>query len=122
MRDLHEMSFGHRAMLTVAIVVIILILLAAFGYLTGRWDEAQAKVDFDCFDPTERERVREISLSGIDKGLESSVAHLYDIWQRDPEQQQPKRAQVGVTNALNAHARARKFALAWMPPACEGAK
>jgi hypothetical protein len=119
MRDLQDMSLGHRVMLTVAIVVILLILLAAFGYITGRWDEAQAKVDFDCFDPTERERVREISLSGIDKGLEGAVAHLFDIWQRDPETQQPKRAQVGVTNALNAHSRARKYALAWMPPTCE---
>lgn len=95
-------------------IVLTLILLALF--------EAQSKVAFDCFDATERERVREISLSGIDKGLEQAVAHLFDIWQRDPETQQPKRAQVGVTNALNAHSRARKYALAWAPPTCEEAK
>jgi len=95
-------------------IVLTLILLAVL--------EAQSRVAFDCFDATERERVREISLKGIDKGLEDAVAHLFDIWQRDPETQQPKRAQVGVTNALNAHARARKYALAWTPPTCEETK
>ena len=81
-------------------------------------EDSEGKVQFDFFDPTERERVREISLTAMDKGLEQAVSHLYSIWQKDPESDQPKRAQVGVTNALNAHSRARKFALAWNPPSC----
>jgi hypothetical protein len=118
MRDLHEMSFGHRVMLTVAIVIIILIVLAAFGYLTGRWEEAQAKVTYDCVDPTERERVREIALVGIDEGLKQAMVHLYEVWQKDPSTAQPQRAQVGTTNAINAHSRGRKLAMAWNPPNC----
>ena len=102
--------------LAVAIVTIILtlILLALFEQR-----EASSKVPFDCFDATERERVRDISLAAIDKGLGDAVTHLYSIWQKDPDHEQPKRAQVGIANAINAHARARKFALDWQPPGCE---
>src|SRR4249919_1852565 len=61
------------------------------------------QVKFDCVNATERERVRQLVFDGIDQGLKESMAHLFDIWQRDPDNQQPKRAQVGTTNAVNAH-------------------
>ena len=94
---------------TVAITLLVL----------GQFErEAEGRVPFDCFNPTERERVREIALKGIDDGLQQAIAHLYSIWQKDPDSDQPKRAQVGVANAINAHARARKFTLAWQPPTC----
>ena len=94
---------------TVAITLLVL----------GQFErEAQSKVPYDCVDPTERERVRELSFKGIDKGFEQAVAHLYSVWQKDPDTDQPKRAQVGMTNAVNAHVRARKFAIAWNPPTC----
>lgn len=80
--------------------------------------EAASKVAYDCTDPTERERVREIALRGIDRGLEDAMAHLFDIWVKDPNREQPARAQVGTTNAINAHIRARQLALTWSPPAC----
>ena len=93
-------------------VAITLLVLGSFER------EAEGRVPFDCFDPTERERVREIALKGIDDGLQQAIAHLYSIWQKDPDSDQPKRAQVGVANAINAHARARKFTLVWQPPTC----
>ena len=93
-------------------IAATLLLLALFER------EAEGKVAIDCFEVTERERVRDISLKAIDRGLEEAVAHLFSIWTKDPDSEQPKRAQVGVTNALNAHNRARKFALAWSPPPC----
>jgi hypothetical protein len=96
---------------SVGILVLTLVLLIAER-------NASSKVEIDCFDPTERERVREITLIAIDKGLEQAVMHLYSVWQKDPDTDQPKRARVGVVNALNAHARARKFAVAWDPPHC----
>jgi hypothetical protein len=89
-----------------------LLMLALFEH------EAASKVPYDCTDPNERERIREIALKGIDDGLQSAVAHLYDIWTKDPNTQQPARAQVGVTNAINSHIRARTYALAWNPPTC----
>lgn len=81
-------------------------------------EEALSKVPYDCVDPTERERIRQIAFEGIDKGLTDAMSHLFDIWQRDPQNSQPQRAQVGTTNAINAHIRARKLAFAWDPPNC----
>jgi len=96
-------------MTTVAITLLVL----------GQFErEAEGNIPFDCMDPTERERVRDIALHGIDKGLEDATQHLYTVWQKDPNTEQPKRARVGIVNAINAHARARKFALDWTPPSC----
>ena len=96
-------------MTTVAITLLVL----------GQFErEAEGNIPFDCMDPTERERVRDIALHGIDKGLEEATQHLYTVWQKDPNTEQPKRARVGIVNAINAHARARKFALDWSPPTC----
>lgn len=104
--------------LAVGIVTIILtlILLALFER------EASSKIPYDCVDPTERERVRDLALVGIDDGLKRAMTHLFEVWQKDPNTEQPKRAQVGTTNAINAHNRARKLALAWDPPHCEANK
>ena len=52
----------------------------------------------------------------------SAMVHLYEVWQKDPATAQPQRAQVGTTNAINAHNRGRKLALAWNPPSCESNK
>ena len=94
---------------TVAITLLVL----------GQFErEAEGKVELECLAPTERERVREIALRGIDTGFEQAIAHLFDVWVKDPETEQPKRARVGTTNAINAHARARKLTLAWDPPSC----
>ena len=98
-----------RIAVGVATIVVTLLLLA----LLDR--DASSRVPFDCLDATERERVREIVLIAIDKGLDQAIQHLYTVWQKDPDSDQPKRAQVGVVNAINAHARARRFTLAWAP-------
>jgi hypothetical protein len=89
-----------------------LLLLALFEH------EAASKVAYDCVDPTERERIRDIALKGIDDGLQNAMTHLFDVWVKDPDREQPARAQVGTTNAINAHNRARKYAVAWSPPTC----
>src|SRR5580765_1364337 len=102
-----------RLLVGVITVIITLLLIALFD------QEAESDIAFDCMDPTERERVRDISLKGIDNGLEAATQHLYNIWQKDPNVEQPKRARVGIVIAINAHARARKFALDWNPPSCE---
>ena len=102
------------ALLVGAITVIVTLLLLAL-FERG----ADSKVPFDCVDPTERERVRELVFSGIDKGLVDAMSHLFDVWQKDPATEQPRRAQVGTTNAVNAHSRARKLATEWEPPPCK---
>jgi len=101
-----------RIAVGVATIIVTLLLLA----LLDR--DASSKVPFDCIDATERERVRQLVFDGIDKGLVDAMSHLFDIWTKDPQNSQPQRAQVGTTNAVNAHNRARKLAFAWDPPPC----
>ena len=97
------------AVTTVAITLLVL----------GQFErEAEGKIPYDCVEPTERERVRDIAMKAVDKGLEQAITHLFDVWQRDPNTDQPKRAQVGTTNAINAHNRARRHVLSWDPPTC----
>lgn len=95
------------------IVITVLLTMMVLAVL-----DAEGKVPYDCVDPTERERVRDLALAGIDDGLKKSMTHLFDVWQKDPATEQPKRAQAGTTNAVNAHNRARKLVLAWDPPPC----
>ena len=106
-----ERYVGILVGLITAIVTLILLAL-----LEPR--EAVSKVPYDCVDPTERERVRELALKGVDDGFVNAMEHLFDVWQKDPATEQPKRAQVGTGNAVNAHIRARKLVLAWAPPTC----
>ena len=101
-----------------AVIIGLLICIAALVFALVERDIAWSKVPYDCVDPTERERVRDLALSGIDDGLKKAMTHLFDVWQKDPNTDQPKRAQVGTTNAINAHNRARRLALSWDPPAC----
>ena len=101
-----------------ALLALVIAMTLAYAIVSLSSDAAESKVQWDCVDPTERERVRQLVFDGIDNGLKNAMAHLFDIWQRDPENSQPKRAQVGTTNAINAHNRARKFTLAWQPPTC----
>lgn len=84
-------------------------------------DIALSQVKIECIEPTERLKIREIVLQGIDEGLKLKVEDLFESWVRDPTEQ-PKRAQTGLTNAIGAHIRARDGALRWMPPPCEGVK
>ena len=101
-----------------AIVSLVIAIVLAYVLLSLARDDAQSKVAYDCVDPTERERIRDLALEGIDNGLRNAMSHLFDIWVKDPNTEQPKRGQVGTTNAINAHNRARKLALAWNPPDC----
>ena len=98
------------------IVIMVLLTLMAIALLEQR--DAVGKVGYDCVDPTERERIRQLVFDGIDKGLVESMSHLFDVWTKDPQNSQPQRAQVGTTNAVNAHIRARKLAFAWDPQPC----
>jgi hypothetical protein len=105
MRSLEDMHIGQRVMLTVAILVIILILLACVGYLSGRWEEAAAqgapvvpsKYD-DMIDELEREALGE--------AFKQHVVRLYTVWVTDNYQPRfPPKAIVGMRNARDAYIR-----------------
>jgi hypothetical protein len=105
--------------LAIRITVLIVTVLASLALLAILDNPSEAQTP--CMDETERERIREIVLRGIDKGLEEQITHLFEVWIKDPGEQ-PKRAMVGTANAWNAHFRARKQAIAWDPPVCAKAQ
>jgi hypothetical protein len=79
--------------------------------------EARSQVAEHCVDGEERERIRELSLEGIDLALKNHVAKLFDIWMKD-DREQPRRAVTGMQAGISAHLRARANALKWDPPRC----
>lgn len=108
-------------MLIFAIVVIVLILLACVGYLSGRWEEANAQqgpiTDICIIDDEARERVRNIMIDAVDEALHDQIKVLFQVWMKD-DRGQPDRARVGARAAIRAHQAARKGALEWTPPTC----
>ena len=70
-----------------------------------------------CIDDENRVHIRAATLEAIDVAYRDQVQHLFEVWMRDAKDQ-PDRAKTGVQNAIQAVLRARKDALAWMPPQC----
>jgi hypothetical protein len=100
------------------LVPVVILLMATFltwaidGYI------AEAQPVYPCMSADEREHIRGISLQAIDNALSDHVMHLFDVWMADPTLQ-PKRAQTGMSFAIDAHIRATRDAQAWNPPTCE---
>ena len=132
MHALKDMSLGQRVMLTAAIVIILLILLACVGYMTGNWNEDEAArpgyfnmasaesqpVELEpCMDATTRERLRSIMFDALDSALKSHIEHVFEIWLKD-ERGQPARAATGVRQGIKAHQSARIATQNWSPPIC----
>ena len=80
-------------------------------------DDAQPQ-PISCIDPAMKDKVRAVLLDGLDDALKSRMEHLFEIWMREPDNQQPSRAAVGIRQAIRAYVNSRTFMLQWNPPAC----
>jgi hypothetical protein len=108
MRDLQDMDIGHRVMLTVAIVVAIILILAGIGYLSGRW-EAQAQTQRARVLPPApiskyEKRLLELDRDAADQAYREQIQHLFAIWMKD-DSGQPLRAATGARQARSAYER-----------------
>jgi hypothetical protein len=104
MRPLEDMHIGQRIMLTVAIVVIIIILLACVGYLSGRWEaEAQGvPVVSSKYD----DQIDELEKQALGEAFKKHIMQLYSVWVTDNYQPRtPPKAIVGARNARDAYVR-----------------
>jgi hypothetical protein len=99
MRDLHEMNFGQRFMLTIVICLVILFALALFGYLTGGWDtDVQAQSL-----PSRCEgRMIELDKQALDQAYVTQAAHVFGIWIKDGVGD-ASRARIGFGNARKGY-------------------
>lgn len=102
MRPLKDMHIGQRVMLTVAIVVILIILLACVGYLSGRWEaEAQPQpqpYQLSKFEP----RLLELEREAIENAFKQKITSLWTVWMSD-DRGQPERAINGAVQARKAY-------------------
>jgi hypothetical protein len=100
MKQLDDMSLGYRVMLTVAIVVILLILLACVGYLSGRWEEAGAQ---PVYVVTKLEpRILALEREAVDDAFKQKITSLWIVWMSD-DRGQPARAVNGAVQARKAY-------------------
>src|SRR4030095_16169809 len=97
-----DVTIGHRVMLTVAIIVIILLVLAFIGYLSARWDETQAQdrpaYQLSKFEP----RMLKLERRAIDDAFRQKITSLWTVWMSD-DRGQPARAIAGATQARKAY-------------------
>jgi hypothetical protein len=105
------MSSTTRYLLIIAAVgAIVIAIVFLIGAKPVRAQEA-------CVAEGDQQRIRDLTLTGIDQALVAHVASLFDIWLKDfsPE---PTRAMAGMANGISAYQRARANALQWHPPTC----
>jgi hypothetical protein len=98
MRSLEDMHIGQRVMLTVAIVVIVILILACIGYLSGRWEAEAQTIAPSKFD----KRIVELDREAIDEAYREKIQALFNTWLSDPSDQ-PTRALKGAQNARRAY-------------------
>lgn len=99
-KPLEDMSLGHRVMLTVAVVLIVLLVAACVGYLSGRWEVAaeSAAMSPSKFD----DRLLALDREAVDNAYRSKIEGLIAVWLKD-ETGQPQRAVNGARNARKAY-------------------
>lgn len=101
-----NMSLGHRTMVTVVIVVVILLILAFVGYISGRWEEAQAQqlpMEPVVLSKYEKHFI-DLDRVAIADAYKEQIHHLFLTWAKD-DSQQPKRAVVGAKQARSMYER-----------------
>jgi hypothetical protein len=109
MRPLEDISIGNRIMLTVAIIVIVLLLLACVGYLSGRWEveAAQTQQTDPTWVPSKwDDQIDELERQALGEAFKKHIMQLYSIWVTDSYQpRMPPKAIVGARNARDAYIR-----------------
>jgi hypothetical protein len=108
------MTVGQRFLLTLFIVLVILLALAAYGYFTGAWedDENNAHVyGLASAEPAQAQpayvvtkyepRLLELEREAIEEAFKQKITSLWIVWMSD-ERGQPTRAITGATQARKA--------------------
>jgi hypothetical protein len=70
-----------------------------------------------CISAPMRDKVRGLTLDGLDQALKNRMDKLFDSWMKD-DADQPRRAQRGLDQAIRAYVGSRYLMSAWDPPIC----
>jgi hypothetical protein len=99
-----------------AIISLAIAIVLAYVLLSVAKDDAQSQVSV-CVTTEQRDHLRTVILTAIDRALDEQVGKLFANWVIDGTGQ-PKRAQTGMNNSIKAHIVARASVLAWDPHEC----
>jgi len=107
MKPLDEMSLGQRVMLTAAIAIGALLLLALIGWWSGGWNidasegyqvaSADEGVQISKYD----ELITKLDRDAAANAYRDQIERLFAVWMKD-ETGQPARAAVGAQHARKA--------------------
>jgi hypothetical protein len=105
-RRLEDLSIGHRAAITVAIVMVILLLLALYGYLTGGWNLEAAPSEQPPVSSKWDDHLNGLEQQALDEAFKKQIASLFTVWVTDNYQPKiPPRALTGARHARDAYIR-----------------
>jgi hypothetical protein len=85
LRNLQDMTIGQRVVLTFLIVLVVLIALALFGYLTGGWDvQAEPRLPLDLYEGIPLDaQLLPIDRKALEQAYHNHVVKLFTVWLTD---------------------------------------
>jgi len=106
-KPLEELSIGRRIVLTAAVVIVALLLLALFGYLTGGWEaqgETRSGPSLILMLPPSKwdAKIIELDKQALDEAYVNKIKLLFDVWVREGRET-PERPVKGATEARRAY-------------------
>ena len=100
MKRLEDISIGNRVVITVAIVLAILFILAAIGYFSGGW-EAQGET---ASEPSPYdEQMDSLQKQALNEAFKTQMVHLFKTWVADFDPNHSNRPIKGAANARKAY-------------------
>jgi hypothetical protein len=96
------------------VCAVVLLVFGVYRAVTA----AQSQPVVQCFFPSEKDRVIELSHQAVDEAFKEQVKSLFGVWVRDPAEQ-PKRAMSGMATNISAYHRARANVRQWDPVICQ---
>lgn len=106
MKQLEDMTFGQRILLTLVIALVILFALALVGWSTGGWNissdeyfvaSAEEGLTVSKYD----ELIERLDKEAAENAYRSQIEHLFAVWMKDSTGQ-PQRAATGAQYARKA--------------------
>jgi hypothetical protein len=101
--DLNDVSLKARVIIAFVIVVAVLFILAAIGYLTGAWDQAQGEDRGAASEPPIskfEDHLLALDREALDKAYKDHIGLVFGVWMKGPsDPDSPRRAGLGARNA-----------------------
>ena len=103
------------------ITLIIAIILAIILLSVARDSDAPAQSQTPAppfITASMQEDIRRLAHRGLADAMEDRIKVLFEVWMKDPEADQPRRASNGIRQAISAYVRSYDMINGWSPETC----